>query len=308
MQKLTFTCPSQDGIHTLQGYYYPAKEPRFLLQLVHGMAEWTERYEPFIEELNQAHISVIAHDHLGHGNTAILSNEPFGYFTSEKAEEVLVEDVLKIGQIGASLAEDLPFGIFAHSMGSFITRIALIRQNFYQFAIIMGTSGPRKEVELILPTAKKIAHLHPKYINPIMDTLSFGAYRLFIDDETFQSKNHWLSHNEKNVAEYDANPKLGFTFTNNGFFTLFKLLYFCNRKEVFASTKNIPIFLMSGIDDPVGNYGKGVLEVERRLTKAKKDYVVSKLYPDARHEILNEEIAPLVTQDMIHFIYEQGQK
>lgn len=301
MNKQQFTLPSSDGQHQIQGYLYMCPHSKAVIQMIHGMAEWTERYEPFFTQLNQAGFAVIAHDHLGHGRSAQFSKEGAGYMSAHQPDQVLIDDAHLIAQLAQEIYPDLPLFVVAHSMGSFVARLSLAQYKDYKAAVIMGTSGPRPELNIILPEVDFLARYCGTKINTVLDQLAFGLYRFFIHQGLYPSNNHWLSHNEENITFYDGHPWLGFTFTNNGFAGLFHLLKRSNQRACFKNTPNIPLFLLSGIDDPIGNFGCGPSKVVRRYARANKEKVQLKLYPKARHELLQENIHQEVTADIIQF-------
>ena len=118
-------------------------------------------------------------------------------------------------------------------------------------------------------------------------------------------KNEWLTSNLDAVQKYNDDPDCGFTFTVNGFSTLFELIWRLHDEERLGRIpRNLPMLFVSGADDPVGNYGKGVKQAVRTVQKADVRDVTMKLYPGGRHEILNDREHEEVYEDVLSF-YEE---
>ena len=189
-------------------------------------------------------------------------------------------------------------------MGSLIMRCYINEYgNDFDGAVFIGTAGPTPIAKAGIPIMKVVAALkgkkhHSKFLNDI----SLGPY-----DKPFEHRTHydWGMRDTKEVDEYVADPLCGFLFTVAGFMDLSQLTIQCNEDRWFNNVaKDKPVLLMSGDMDPVGNYGKGVTEVYRKLLETDHKNVTLKLYHDARHEILNELNKDEVYNDLEHWIEE----
>lgn len=291
INKEEFYFDSRDGEHKLHAVrWIPGVErPVCIVQIVHGMSEYIERYDEFARYLADKGILVVGDDHLGHG----LSVEPgglYGYFCKDDADTVLVRDEHRLKKITQEQYPGVPYLILGHSMGSFITRNYLMRYGTgIQGAIIVGT-GMQSKATLLC--ARMLAALQgvffgAAHVSKLVDKAAFGVYnkRIAAPKTSFD----WLSRNEDNVRRYVEDPLCGFIFTVNGFRTLFKLIYRLHDQEKLKNMPvNLPVFFLSGAEDPVGNYGKGVEWAYRSFREIGMDNVQMKLYPQDRHEILNE--------------------
>lgn len=280
-------------------------KPKAILQLVHGMAEYIERYDAFAHYLNENKILVVGHDHLGHGYSVDEGAPLYGYFSKENSPEILIEDVHSITLKTQTVYPDLPYFIMGHSMGSFVVRNYLKKySSLVDGAIIMGTGGRRPELKAALAVTALLNKKQPTVINKKIDTLAFGNfYKSFPEKRTPMD---WLSKNKQNVDDYLEDPLLGFTFTNNGFDTLFQLTAAANEKGWYnAINHTLPFLFISGEQDPVGNFGKAVIQVTEEMATDGFDAITLQLYPDLRHELLNEKESDLIQSDILNWINHQ---
>ena len=295
---------SSDGKHILSYYVYTptSGEVRAVLQLSHGMCEFIERYEPFAEYLCGHGILVCGNDHLGHGKAAQLEGT-LGWFARKDGDRFLVEDLRKLTVLIQKKYPDLPYFLLGHSMGSFVARQYIVKYGeLLDGVILVGTSGGRFGSGFGVWLSKRIAGLHnDRYISRLLTHLSMGAFnRRFKSDN---DENAWISREVENRRKYAANPLCTFTFTASGYRDLFTLLHEVSAKDWAGRVpKELPVLLLSGTDDPVGNYGKGVQKVFRRLRNAGVKDVSIKLYEGDRHEILNEADREQVYADVLAFI------
>jgi len=275
----------------------PTKSPVAIIQLVHGMSEYITRYDEFANFLNQHRILVVGHDHLGHGLSIHPEKKLYGYFNETDSVNCLVEDCYQVFQQTKETYPHLPYFILGHSMGSFITRIFLTKYaSDLQGAIIMGSASHHTALPLALALTEKLNELDPTNENPTLNKLAFGSFSKFFDSSSPFS---WLSKNQQNVKTYEADPLMGFVFTNNGFHTLFSLMNQATQTNWYQGIpKHLPILLISGEKDPVGSFGKGPVAVANELAQASFEQITLQLYPDLRHEILNEKEKELVMTDI----------
>ncbi|MGX7024774.1 alpha/beta fold hydrolase [Vagococcus hydrophili] len=301
--KKYFVIESMDEKTDLNGVIWQPetnKTPKAILQLVHGMAEYIERYDEFADFLNENNILVVGHDHLGHGESVDLENPIYGYFAKDDSANILVEDTYQITNYIKKRYPQVPLFIMGHSMGSFVTRNYLKKySDKVDGSILMGTGGKKEEIKVMKRLLKGLNTISPKAVNPALNHLSFGNFNKKIKQAS--SPFSWLSKNEENVKAYEAHSKCGFIFTNNGFYTLITLVEGATQKNWFKSIdKELPILIISGEKDPVGNYGKGPRKVAIELTDNYFSDVTLRLYHDLRHEILNE----VEKEDVMNDLYD----
>lgn len=298
---------STDNKNQLHVYVWePDKEkyekPRAILQLSHGMTEHLRRYNDFSEYLSRQGFVVIGNDHLGHGLTA--KEEDYGYFGANKSETV-VNDLYEVTKYAKSTyGSDIPFFLFGHSMGSFMARRYIMTYGKELTGVII--SGTGSQPKPILASGILLANIvglikGERYVPGILKSIAFGAYNKKISNP--ESEHAWLTKDKEIVKIYDTDKMCTFDFTVNGYKTLFGVIDFIQKdKNIAEIPKNLPIILVSGTDDPVGDYGKGVRFVyEKYKSVGIKDIDII-LYDNCRHELLNEIEREKVYSDILNWL------
>lgn len=308
MRKEEFYYDSRDRkskIHAVE-WIPDTEKPVCIFQIIHGMSEHIERYNEFAGFLAGKGILVVGEDHLGHGKS-VADGEPYGYFCKEDAANILVRDVHRLKKIIQEKYPDVPYLILGHSMGSFILRNYLCRYgNGVNGAVIVGTGMQSKATLFAARTLVAVQKffLGSKHTGKFVDKLAFGNYNKKF--EPIRTQYDWLSANETNVDNYISDPLCGFTFTLNGFSTLFQLVREChNREKLDKIPKLLPILMLSGTDDPVGDYGRSVEKVYKSYLEHGLQNVQLKLYEKDRHELLNETDRELAYGDIYRWILQR---
>ena len=277
------------------------------VQIVHGMCEYKERYKDFIAFLADQGYASCIHDHLGHGATA-PTPEDLGYFGENYGWRYLVDDTVRLCDMIQARQEHTgkPYILFGHSMGSFVARLAAVPLGpKLNGAIFCGTAGEHPESAIALKLVEKVIQSKGSHYRPAMiDKMMFGSY-----NQRFRpvyTGKEWLSRNVAVGAAFSKDPLCSFTFTAAAFRDLLELNRKSNESHWFQSMDHsLPVYFIAGGSDPVGGYGKGVTQAARRLRKAagqQAGLVSLKLYPGARHEILNELNRKEVYRDILAWI------
>lgn len=292
---------STDNIHTLKGkIFIPKGEIKGLFQIVHGMTEYIDRYDHLLSFLAENGYIAFGYDHLGHGKTARDDNE-LGFIAHKDGWKHLVNDCITFGEAVKKMYPNLPLYLLGHSMGSFVTRLAVeTSPKIYQKYIICGTSGPNPlgKIGLVFAKLKKLIN-GEKYISKTIYNLAFGSY-----NKTFEqiSDHDWLTKDREIIKKYENDKYCTFKFTLSAMIDLMTLLENSNRKDWFKNIdKQLPIFIISGDCDPVGDYGKGVTAVYKTL-KENGANASLKLYKNCRHEIHNDSAKDEMFADILDFI------
>lgn len=307
LRKTTGSFTSANGVDRIVYYVYrPDGEPKGIVQISHGMCEFMERYEPFIEYLTGHGYLVCGNDHLGHGRSA---GRALGYFADRRGYAYLPRDLYQLTLVMREAYPSLPYFLLGHSMGSFIAREYLYHHgSLLAGAVISGTSGRQYAYPAGILISRLIALLKGKtYRSVLLDRLAFGQYNKRLGGKYGDS--YWLTRDQAEVDAYRNNPLCNFLFTAEGMNTLFHLVGRCNRASRFKKLhRELPVLLISGDMDPVGQYGKGPKQVARRMKAAGLSDVTLRLYPDGRHECLNEQNKREVWAEILAWLDERAVK
>ncbi|WP_262483907.1 alpha/beta fold hydrolase [Chryseobacterium sp. ERMR1:04] len=246
--------------------------------------------------------AVLTYDHLGHGKS-VKDKKDIGFFQLNHPDERLISDAEKISKHLMDQYPDVPHFILGHSMGSFITRCLLQRASGkFAGAIITGTGGPLPGIDLLrgyLSLANAIAPRRRTFLNSVFTNVNNKQFK---KDKDF-SDTSWLSLNPANRNAFSQDELCGIPFTYNAFYALFSIYKKATVRN-WAQTipKSFPFLFISGQNDPIGDFGKGVTKtVENLKLDGFKDVEVE-IYPEMRHEILNEEIREHVLNQIDHWI------
>lgn len=273
-----------------------------VLQISHGMIEYVERYQEFAAFMAAQGYLVVGHDHLGHGDS-VESREDWGYIADERGEQYMIADIHKVRKIIQKENPGLPYFMLGHSMGSYLLRKYITRYGEgLSGAIIVGTgSVPDIVLKTGMRTAECIALFKGwRHRSRLMEKLFFsGSFRKFSMGSE-DPDNNWLTKDVSRIEKYYGEPRCSFHFTLNGFYNVMKVVSFDNQmKYTNRIPKSLPIVLLSGENDPVGDLGKGVRRVEKQLRKAGIRDLYCRLYANDRHEILNETDRNVVYEDIL---------
>lgn len=291
--KTEITYLSRDGKTTIHAWCWTPDDraPRAVLQISHGMQEFIDRYDAFARYLAGQGILVAGNDHLGHGQS-VSSPQDWGYFTEGDGSGILVEDLHTLRRKLQEEYPGVPYFMLGHSMGSFILRRYLMEYgDGLAGAIISGTGYKAKPLaDIFLAVCRLLAAMQGwNSRSKLAKALFFsGSFHQFDMDGT-HPKNSWLTTDAEIVRRYYAEPRCTFPFTVSGYYTITRLLKTIQKPENVARTpRTLPLLLVSGAEDPVGEFGAGVRQVEKLYLRAGHDKTEVKLYPGARHEVLNE--------------------
>ena len=264
------------------------QNPIVVVQIFHGMAEHAARYDRFAIFLNSKGYIVYADDHRGHGKIA-ESVEKLGYLGENGFDNIVKDEHFITDKIKAE-HPNLPIFIFAHSFGSFVGQEYLNRYSNEINGLILSGSAMQDRIDAKFGLA--LTKLINKFgdeskQNPLLESLIFGSYCKKEKDNN--SKFAWLSSDKDEVKKYDEDEYCGTVFTTNFYrnmFTGFQGLYLKEKADTIR--KDIPVLVLAGEMDPVGNYGKSVKSLFEYYKSLNMSNVELKLYPEGRHELLNE--------------------
>ena len=306
VEKLYARVPSKDGIHKLNVVIWKPQDNnkiKAVLQISHGMIEFIERYDEFATYLVQNGYAVVGHDHLGHGST-VSNQEKWGYFVEKEASKTVVEDVYRVTCKAKETFPGTKLILLGHSMGSFIARRYLMTYGKeLAAAIIMGTGSQPKLTLFAGKLVIKIWKLiyGDKHRSKFIEKVMFGTYNKRFSDNSMGKE--WLTKDEEIRKWYCNEPGCSFLFTLNGYQMILETLGFIQRQtNIDKIPKNLPIYIVAGKDDPVGNYGKGVEHVYNVYKRTGIKDISIRLFENDRHEILNETDRLMVYKDILTWL------
>nr|MBQ8245307.1 lysophospholipase [Oscillospiraceae bacterium] len=280
----------------------PEGDVRAVVQIVHGIAEFVERYDAFAEYLNKQGFLVVAEDHMGHGQS-INGDGIQGYFHGGWFHAVA--DTYHLLEETKREYPDAPYILFGHSMGSFMARTILCKypDSGIAAAVICGTGWQPTFalpalIKVVEAICRKTGETKP---NEKLQNMVFGSYNDKVEHP--RTNYDWLTRDAKIVDAYIAHPLCGFTASCGLLREMMKGIYYIQKPENLAQMKkDLPVFFIAGGDDPVGSYGKGVHQAAEAFRKAGMTDVSVRIYPMGRHEILNEINREDVFADIVKWI------
>jgi len=294
------TITTQDGRH-IQVTSWISPTAKAYIHLCHGMAEHINRYAEFAEHLHQQGFNVICHNHRGHGDNEIL-----GHYADQDGWSKTIQDILEV-QEQSIKNKELPLFLFAHSMGSFIAQGFAIRHGSRLAGLIL--SGTNYQHPFMYHAGRMVAKLEKIRLkegapSKVMDALSFASFNSHFKPNRTESD--WLSRDPEQVDKYINDPQCGFPCSPETWLQLLSGLIEISRKDkLYKIPHSLPMYLFGGEKDPVGRMGKGIPALEQKLRQSGHDKVVSKVYKEGRHEMLNETCKREVYEDVTDWIDQQ---
>ncbi len=291
------------GIGQIHGCRWtPEDAPRAVVQIVHGIAEHIDRYDDFAHFLTNHGFVVVAEDHMGHGKSVGREGTQ-GYFHGGWFSAVA--DTYQLMSDTKREYPDIPYIIFGHSMGSFMTRTLLCKyaQNGPDAAIICGTGW---QPGAVIASGKVLGNFlckkdGEKKPNTFLHNTTFGGYNRRVEHP--RTDVDWLTRDSKIVDAYNEDSMCGFVASAGLMRDLAEgLSYVQNKDNIAQMNQNMPVLFIAGGDDPVGNYGKGVVKCAAAFREAGMQKVNVKIYPLGRHEILNEINKAEVYEDVLKWL------
>lgn len=305
---MTQTILSSNGVHRLHHtFFVPTGKIIATLLIVHGMSEHSGRYDAFAKYLAKQGILVATYDQLGHGQT-VKDKYELGFFDEKHPVQTLCKDVIIMADKLKEKAPTVPHFIMGHSMGSFIVRTVLVHHaTSFDGVILMGTGNRFGLInQLSLGALSILNRLAPKQTNERMGYLLNQYLLSQLRSPISASPFAWLSENPDAIKAFEADPLCGFCFTNNGFVTLQALIARACQSDWYAMMDSTyPVLLISGKDDPVGNLGTDIKQLQQALIRANVHNVRVHLYPNMRHEPLHERDYERVHQDIVRWLKDQ---
>ncbi len=264
--------------------------PIGVIQLVHGSLEHCSRYNELALFFNKLGFSVIGSDHRGHGQTAKNNDEIFGHVGQNNNHKTIITDLMEVNLYIRKNNKKIPIVLFGHSWGSYLARCLIaIKQADFQGAIISGTGWESPILTsfalMFLKIQKLFAFGNDSKVSHLLHQLTFKKFnKPFATAESTGLE--WVSNDKEEQLKFFNDELRGECFSIAGFKTLIGTAkQACSKKTIERTNSQLPILIISGTQDPVGGFGKGVLKLKRKLKKQRCQFITTKLYIDQRHEI-----------------------
>lgn len=277
----------------------PDGNPKAILQMCHGMAENKERYQSVMQLMAENGYLCVIHDHRGHGSIDV---NDLGYF-KDNSGKAIIKDVIQITDELKNKYPDLPIVLFGHSMGSMVVRCVMKEADEKYDALIVCGSPSNNPLAKLAITLVKILTIFQgeRHRSKLVDKMAFGTFNKGFDESKYPHS--WISSDIKVQDDYAESEKCGFLFTLNGYLNLFKVTCDCYDETNWqVNNSKLPILFIAGSEDPCIINEDEFNNAVNFMKKRGYQNVSSKLYPHARHEILNEFCKEEVMKDMIEFM------
>ncbi|MHA7878615.1 MAG: alpha/beta hydrolase [Saccharospirillum sp.] len=291
MQYLEELLDAPDG-HAIPVKAWRPREPQALLVIAHGMAEHAGRYAPLAEWLTEQGVAVVALEHRGHSDQC--PDDDLGHYADADGWNKVLNDLTQAVDFARELEPGCPVTLFGHSMGSFIAQAWVQRNGEAIDNLMLCATNRINRLELTL--SRGIVDLikavrGPRHVSQIIDAMTFGKFNKAFEPN--RTSHDWLSRDPAQVDEYLADPYCGFGCTTGlwsdfigGMLTI----------DPATWRKDLPVHILSGTADPVGEMGAGIGQHITALKAAGVNLTSVQLYDKARHELVNETNAREVWQ------------
>lgn len=281
------TFPSPTGATIAYRHVPAAETAKGILLISHGLAEHSRRYRTFAEAMARQSFHVYAWDHRGHGETT-APDAPIGRFALRDGVRRVIDDLMAVRTLALNENPGLPVILFGHSMGGLIALNAAVDhpRDFAGIAVWNSNFNPgiagRAAQGLLLAERALKGSDTPSGMLP---RLTFGAWGDSIPGH--RTAFDWLSHDPAEVDAYIADPLCGFDASVSLWLDVFEMT-FRAPKLVDRLQKDLPIHLLGGGEDPATDKGRAILWLSGHLRRHGFDNVMTRFWPNARHETLND--------------------
>lgn len=305
MEKKYIHIKQKDGYQT-RLFHYPAATEEILgsILILHGMAEHHGRYLSFIQILCQEGFDVYTYDHRGHGTDKKLSD--LGFLAKKDGASLVTADAVTICQYIRENNRGKKFAVLGHSMGSLILRNVLWQYHDIDAAIVSSTTMPSAITTSagLIFSSLAIAFQGSKKRSAFLNRLMFGGKNY--TSLCTRTQYDWLTRNNAQVGKYMDDAYCGFICTTSFYRDLVLLAMRSSKKKNLVLTrKDQPILFLAGDKDPVSNYSKQVLKLQQLYNTLGFTEASTIIYPDARHELLNELNSEEIIQDILTFLHQK---
>ena len=284
-QTFIFTAPDDTQIYC---HRWPIEKPKAVVQIVHGGAEHAGRYDTLARTLNEQGYAVYAEDHRGHGRTG-ETNTKLGDMGEANAFERVCHDVLSLGRRAKTENPDTPLVIIGHSLGSLITqRILLQHSQEYSAAVLSGSPDITDIAAGAVLVHAEVDRVGRDQVSEGLDAATVENFAAAVPDA--KTPFDWLSRDEKQVQPYADDPWCGYALCTGVWQDLIAAMLVTTEVSAVAAAlrTDLPIYILSGSDDPVHDNWTAIDRLEQNYRSCGVKDLTVKNYPGGRHEMFNE--------------------
>lgn len=294
-----FTLPGEAGREIPVQLFVPELPPIGVIQIAHGLGEYIDRYARFAAAANARGFVVIGHDHRGHGD----HGEERGYFAPKDGWLLVSDDMLKVHEAAVDRYPELPITLLGHSMGSFFAQyFAMVHGARLSALILSASTWPSRPLSIAGNLMARLVCFirDERSESPFLDKLGFGSHNKRF--EPARTEHDWLSRDEAEVDKYENDPLCGGPFTAGLWRDLTSLLMRLGSEDAINRVPtDLPVLITGGSVDPVGGED-GMGKLALHLAQTSHTRIKVKIYPEGRHEMLNETNRDEVTADWLDWL------
>jgi alpha-beta hydrolase superfamily lysophospholipase len=304
MSDLTFQLNAVDG-HRIAVYHWPTTGSRGVVHLLHGMAEHGARYAQLGANLNDAGWALVVHDHRGHG-LSVSDEMDRGHYADVDGWNKVLADVATVQAWISEQYQGKPHVLAGHSMGSFVALDYAIKHGPTLDGLVLSSTDfkPRWFYRVMqgVFTLEKW-RLGGRGISSLVTALTFGKFAKQIPNR--RTDYDWLSHDAEEVDKYINDALCGHHCTMQLWSDMLQgLLNISSKNGLRTLDKELPLFMFCGSGDPMNEFGKGARLMQKMLKKYHPENLRIDIYPQGRHELLNDSQREDITNNLISWLTE----
>ena len=293
------TLQASDGHEIHVQVWSPAESARGVIQILHGVGEYGDRYARFASAATARGFAVGVHDHRGHGE----SSDELGHFADTDGWHAVVNDLHTVNRRLRESHAGTPLILLGHSMGSYIAQFYAMHYSGNLSALILSASTWSSRLQLYLAyTIAEIEYwrLGTRGRSAVLDKLGFGNFNNAF--RPARTELDWLSRDDLEVDRYVADPLCGGPYSCGLWLDLIGgLLDISSDNALSRIPTDLPILITGGAADPVGG-DRGMSKLAMHYAQTGHQRLKVKTYPGGRHVTLNDINRDEVTSDWLAWI------
>lgn len=290
MEKDMFRYHAANGEHDILATLWEpqASEPRAVLQIAHGIAEHRKRYTEFAGYMTERGYAVCANDHAGHGES-VAEPPLYGNFGKEDGIDKAVRDMHTLTEHAADMYPHLPIFMLGHGVGASLSKLyASVYPQELSGLLLSGLGHSSWLLGLAIRYARRQVEKNGGLAKEsVLNRYLIGDFTSGYNN--VRTERDWLTRDAQVVDAYLADPLCNFSYTNQGILDILTLTRRVSEPRWYtALPRELPVYMFSGDMDPIGREGRDIKKEARMFRRMGFLDVQWKLYPQGRHEMLQE--------------------